>query len=292
LDIKTAINNASLLLREAGVESNRLDANILLCHLLGKSREYIFMKASEILEAGIIDKFNELIKRRVNKEPIAYIIGKKEFWGLDFIVNRDTLIPRPDSETIVQAVLDKAKAIAINSGKYLQLLDIKLADIGTGSGCIIISVIKNLPSASGIAVDINVNALKIAKENSLANGVSKQIEFIESNWLDNIDNKFDIIVSNPPYISQADFVDLMEDVKNYEPKIALVSGSDGMDSYRYIASQAKEKLVNNGFVILEIGQGQSEQVSDIFIKQGFVIEDIRNDLSGIARCIIAKYNNN
>lgn len=275
-------------MQDAGIDSARLDATVLLCHVTAKGRECVFTEADTQIDDKLLLKFNHLINRRCRKEPVAYLIGKKEFWSLDFRVTCDTLIPRPDSETLVEAVFDKAEAIASIKGISSSLLDIRIADIGTGTGCIIIAVMKGLPSAHGVSIDINRNTLNIARYNAAFHGVEDRITFAESNWLEHTEGTFDIIISNPPYIAKHEFDTLMDDVRNYEPEIALVSGEDGLDSYRAIAVQAGKRLREEGYILLETGKGQTTSVAEILEGQGFTIDGIRNDLAGIPRCVIAR----
>ena len=289
--VRQWLETASRRLHEAGVDSATLDAKVLLCHALGKEPHFPFLCPDYIVEAQAAEILDSWVQRRAKKEPIAYIIGKKEFWSLDFIVTCDTLIPRPDSETIVQALLDTTSAIAIQHHSKAEEMELEIADIGTGTGCLLISALKTLLRAKGTAIDIKSEALEIARRNSELHGTCSRMEFIESNWLEKIDRKFDIIVSNPPYIALNEFAGLMEDVKQYEPASALVSGQDGMDSYRMIATQAKTRLKENGYVILETGSTQTSSVAGIFMQQGFEILEIRRDMAGLERCVIARTNN-
>ena len=282
------LSGAIAQLQNAEIASARLDASLLLAHTLGKDRHFIMLYPAYGVEASLVDKFQQLIERRAKNEPVAYLIGKKEFWSLDFTVTCDTLIPRPDSETLVQAVFDKVAAIALHKSLPPELQTLRIADIGTGTGCLLISVLKGLPLATGMAIDIHPGALDVAKHNAQLHGVNGRIAFRQSNWLENIREMFDIIISNPPYITQSDYNHLMKDVRDYEPQIALVAGDDGLDAYHIIASQALERLNHQGYLLVEVGYAQAEQVSEIFTRQGLRFDEIRYDLAGIARCVIVQ----
>ncbi len=254
------------------VTTAQLDAEILLAHALSKSREYLIGHADDNVDPEII---KPLLQRRLEGEPIAYILGIKEFWGMDFKVTKDTLIPRPETELIIE------KALEIFADKKTNL---EVLDLGTGTGCIILSILEEFPNAVGVGVDISNKALDIARQNALGNS---RIEFIQSNWFDNLgDRKFDLIVSNPPYISK--FESLGISVVDFEPHTALFSEDNGYECYKIIAKSIKQHLKKNGVGIFEFGQGQAARIQAIFFKHGFTHIEICNDLAGIARCIVLK----
>ena len=280
--LRSIITNATNELLKSSSESARLDATILLGYVLGISRERLILDDERIVSDDELKKFNILLKKRVNKEPIAYIIGKKEFWGLDFIVNHATLIPRPDSETLVEAALKRANLL------LGQNEDLTILDIGTGTACLLISLLRELPTAFGIGVDISKEALQVANKNAEIHGVKNRTQFINSDWCKNINGKFDLIISNPPYIASSDEPSLMPDVALYEPHYALFSGVDGLDSYRELSAQIGGKLNQGGFALFEVGDGQAETVSLMLSENGFRVDEIKKDLSGIKRCVIAQ----
>ena len=280
--LRIIITNATNELLKSSSESARLDATILLGYVLGISRERLILDDERIVSDDELKKFNILLKKRVNKEPIAYIIGKKEFWGLDFIVNHATLIPRPDSETLVEAALKRANLL------LGQNEDLTILDIGTGTACLLISLLWELQAAAGVGVDISEDALQIASKNAEIHGVKNRTQFIKSNWCENINRKFDLIISNPPYIASQDKLSLMPDVALYEPHSALFSGVDGLDSYRELSAQVGERLNCGGFVLFEVGAGQAEQVSLLLEEKGLKIDEVKKDLNGIKRCVIAQ----
>ncbi|MEI7668810.1 MAG: peptide chain release factor N(5)-glutamine methyltransferase [Pseudomonadota bacterium] len=288
--IKNLLSFGVKKLREANIDSANLDASILLAHIMGTSRELLLMNNNQLVHQDVIVEFENMLLRRAKKEPIAYIIQKKEFWGLDFKVTCDTLIPRPDSETIVETVIDKAQSIALMRNEDISSVSLKIADIGTGTACLIISLIKELPSSVAVGVDISELALEVARINAKNHYIETKIKFIKSNWLESLEGKFDIIISNPPYIAPSELDNLMEDVKNYEPHLALISSNDGMDSYRCIVNDLRSKLEIGGYAVFEVGKGQADKLAKMLEEKGFVIDEIRNDLAGIARCVVAKNN--
>ncbi len=252
------------------VTTAQLDAEILLSHAIGKSREYLIGHEDDLIAAEFVQS---LTQRRLSGEPIAYITGKKDFWKREFKVTKDTLIPRPETELIIE------KALEIFTDKKTNL---EVLDLGTGTGCIMLSILEEFPNAVGVGVDISNKALDIAKENALGNS---RVEFIQSNWFDNLgDRKFDLIVSNPPYISKSESLGIS--VVDFEPHSALFAEDDGYKCYKIIAKDIKKHLKKNGVGIFEFGQGQSEKVADIFKFFGFRSNKICMDLAGIDRVIM------
>jgi len=261
-----------------GIEGARLDASVLLAEVMKIGREQLIMYPEQLVSPSQQDVFQEFIARRAKKEPVAYIIGKKEFWSLDFIVTSDTLIPRPDSETLVEAIVQTRQ----------DSNNLTIADMGTGTGCLLISLLKHLPMATGVGIDVSRAALMVARENAIRHEVNNRSIFIESDYWEAVTGSFDIIVSNPPYIPAGDLAGLMEEVKGYEPVGALVSGHDGMDAYRAILEKLPEKLNKKGMAVFEVGQGQAEPLSQMLIQCGLKEVEVRHDLAGIARCVMAK----
>lgn len=291
LNINELIDVAAARFMQAGLANPKLDASLLLAHVLGIPRVRLVLEQEREITPSQAAEFEKYVTRREKSEPIAYITGKKEFWSLDFIVTRDTLIPRPDSETLVEAALKRAENIAQALEATQSLTDIGILDIGTGTGCLLIAILKSFPQAHGVGVDISEPALRVARMNSENHGTGKRVQFIKSNWCDEVNGTFDLIISNPPYIAQGDAAHLMKDVAAYEPASALFSGEDGMDSYREISRCLQAKLNPGGYALLEVGQGQAEHVARMLEEQGFAIDEIRNDLSGIPRCVVARKKN-
>lgn len=286
--VKQAIYTASQRLKSSGIESARLDASVLLAHVMGIKRENLLLEAEKRLTAQQYKNYDTLITRRAKSEPIAYIIGKKEFWSLDFAVTRDTLIPRPDSELLIEEALKIAKNMASERIRPLTLLNIEVLDIGTGTGCLLIALLKELRKARGLGVDISESALKVARKNARFHEIDNRAQFRKSRWHYNAKGTFDLIISNPPYIAKHDLNNLMKDILDYEPALALASGVDGMDSYRMISKNIKSKINKGGYVLCEVGKGQAKKVAKILQDAGLTLEGIKNDLAGIPRCVIAK----
>lgn len=256
----------------------RLDVETLIQKVLDVDRLYILLNLERTLSKDEEKLFNEFINERLNNRPIAYIVGNREFMGLDFYVQEGVLIPRPDTEVLVEEVIELGK----NKGP------INILDIGTGSGAITVSLAKYLENAKVTSVDISEIALEIGKRNATSNNVDDRITFIKSDLFTNIDKnmKFDIIVSNPPYIKREVIETLDKQVKDFEPYNALEGGIDGLDFYRAITSQAKDYLKEGGILAYEVGHDQSEDVSKLMEKYGYTNIYTRKDLQQIDRVVI------
>ena len=271
------INRGSLKLKFCHVPTYKLDSEILLSNILGKKREEILINLTQEINSKHIRIFNNFIKRRTLKEPVAYIVSEKEFWSKKFLVNKDTLIPRPETELIIEQL------IKIYKGK-----SIKILDIGVGSGCILISLLSELVYSKGIGIDISKKALLIAEKNMKKHEVYKRIKLINKSFEDMYKREFDLIVSNPPYVKTSDIKNLDEDIKNYEPLIALDGGNDGLDVIRKVIYKTKYILKINGLFALEIGNEQHIKVSKILKKNNFKVEKNIKDYNENTRCIISK----
>ena len=264
--------------KSKNIQSARLDAEVLLSHVLRQERIYLYVHFDEPMEQNELSKFREYVKKRAQHVPIAYIIGEREFMGLPFKVTKDTLIPRPDTEILVENVLNN-----VDKDK-----EIEIVDIGTGSGAIILSLLVNLPKAQGKTVDISSKAIEVAKENAVNLQVNDRCEFFVGDLFAPLNgNKFDLIVSNPPYIPQKDIATLEDDVKEYEPVSALTDGGDGLSYYRRLLSEGKAYIKENGFIALEIGIYQSEDVKQIAMDNGWKNIKIIKDYAGIDRVELA-----
>ena len=264
--------------KSKNIQSARLDAEVLLSHVLRQERIYLYVHFDEPMEQNELSKFREYVKKRAQHVPIAYIIGEREFMGLPFKVTKDTLIPRPDTEILVENVLNN-----VDKDK-----EIEIVDIGTGSGAIILSLLVNLPKAQGKTVDISSKAIEVAKENAVNLQVNDRCEFFVGDLFAPLnDNKFDVIVSNPPYIPQKDIATLEDDVKEYEPVSALTDGGDGLSYYRRLLSEGKAYIKENGFIALEIGIYQSNDVKQIAMDNGWKNIKIIKDYAGIDRVVLA-----
>ncbi|MFT6077406.1 MAG: release factor glutamine methyltransferase [Myxococcota bacterium] len=266
-------------LKQKGVDSSRIDALLILCHCLNTTKEKIIFGGDESLDVCEQKKFFDVLKRRENREPMSHILGKREFYGNDFIVSPDVLDPRPDSESLIDSILeifpDKSKTI-------------KILELGVGSGCLFSTFLKYFPNASAIGVDISQKALNIAQDNINQLNLSSRANLIQSNWFSNIDDdqNFDLIISNPPYIKTSDISLLQDEVKRFEPHLALDGGEDGLDCYRLIAVSVGRFLAESGLLLLEIGQDQENDVKKIFENNGLKLIEEKKDLSGIIRCLI------
>lgn len=276
--INSLLNWTIKYFQSKNIASARLDAEVLLAHLLGQKRIYLYVHFDEPLQAEELAKFHEYVVKRAKHMPVAYITGEKEFMGLPFKVTKDTLIPRPDTEILVEntlANIDKQQTVSI-------------ADIGTGSGAIILSLLHNLPNAQGVAVDISLPALAVAKQNAESLQVNDRCEFVAGDlFAPLVDKKFDIIVSNPPYIPKQDIAGLDADVKDYEPLNALTDNGDGLSFYRRLWSEAGAYLNNGGFMAVEIGIHESKAVEQLAIDNNWQNIKIIKDYAGIDRVVMA-----
>ncbi len=279
-----AINNALKQLSAAGITNDRLDAEVLLCHTLGRDRAWLLAHIREPLGDERRRIFEKTIDRRVQREPLQYITGNQEFWGLDFAVTPDVLIPRPETELIIEAVLGFAKKDQTST----------IIDLCTGSGCIAVSLAKELNAARVFATDKSVKALGVARENAQKHGVVDRIRFLEGDLfgpLNELDilGQADIIVSNPPYIPSGDYCSLQVEVRDYEPKIALIAGPGGTEIHQRILDEAPRFLKSKGHLIIEMGMGQSsELLHRIRETSAFAVSTVLKDLAGIERVIVAR----
>tara|TARA_B100001121_G_scaffold283898_1_gene278352 strand:- start:222 stop:1064 length:843 start_codon:yes stop_codon:yes gene_type:complete len=272
-----ALNFANKLLKLNNVKSYGLDSELLLSKTLNFTREKLLINLNKKIEKRNLIKFTKLVSRRIKKEPIAYILKKKEFWRYNFQVNKDVLVPRPETEIIVDEVL---KLTNLHSYK-------KILDIGTGSGCILISIIKERPKFKGTAIDISKKALKVAAVNAKMHQLQNKIKFININIDKFNHNNYDFIVSNPPYINYSDFVRLNDDVKLHEPKQALYGGTHGLDCIKKIIVKSKNLLKINGKLIIEIDNKQLKHSKKILKLSGFYVNKISKDYFGNDRIIIS-----
>ena len=278
--ISDLLNLGSRTLKEKKIQTHRLDSEIMLSSLLKKKREEVIINFEKKVSNNIINNFNKLIIRRSTREPLAYILKKKEFWSKNFFVNRNTLIPRPETELLCENII-----------KILKSKNPYVLDIGTGTGCILLSILSENKKAKGLGIDISKKAIEVAKKNSYSHGLNKRAVFLTRS-LDKINNyKFDLIVSNPPYIKTSDIKNLSDDVRKFEPKIALDGGKDGLDVIKKVIYKSKTILKKLGTLALEIGYGQHYKVSQILKKQNFKEEFLIKDYRNNVRCILARFNN-
>jgi release factor glutamine methyltransferase len=275
--IAALLQDARRSLFEADIELSALDARLLLQAASEMTHEQLIAEPNKVLPAEKISRFKSFIDRRLQHEPVTRILGEREFYGRPFQVSPAVLDPRADTETIIELTL--------------QMLDAepkRILDLGTGSGAIAVTLLAERHNWSGVAVDLSAEALEIAKANANALGVARRLVFKNAAWLNGIAEKFDLIVSNPPYIPQLEVFELSLEVQNFDPHMALDGGGDGLDAYRAIAAGSAEHLNSNGLVILEIGAGQSGDVTAILKGQGFELAGQKSDLGGHVRVLAFK----
>ena len=273
-------------LRQAGIDSPDADARLLIGHALGLDRTALMTNGARALRADDIAAIDALAARRLQHEPVSRILGRKEFWSLSLDVSGAVLVPRPETETIVEAALD----FVVRGGKdlkNLRLERLRILDIGTGSGALLLALLTELTNATGIATDISPAAIEVARANAERLGLGKRCGFVVCNIAAGVTGPFDLIVSNPPYIAHAEIATLDPDVRDYDPALALDGGKDGLDAYRAIAAQAPRLLAPGGRLIVELGAGQEQAVSALFTKSGLTVKAARPDLAGIPRALSA-----
>ena len=277
MQILQLINQGSEDLRCNEILSHKLDSELILSSLLSKQRENLLTHLDQEVSHKIVKNFKKLIARRSTREPMAYILKNKEFWSKNFFVNRNTLIPRPETELLSQ------KVIEIFKNKKIFILD-----VGTGTGCILLSILSELKNCRGIGLDISKKAIDVAKINMKKHNLSSRSKFYVRQFSNIYGYKFDLIVSNPPYIKNSDIKNLSDDIKKFEPKIALNGGNDGLDVIKKIIYKSKTILKKLGTLALEIGNGQHCKVSQILNDQGFRNKVLVKDYQNNIRCIIAR----
>jgi release factor glutamine methyltransferase len=314
MDIRTALKQGLAQLRDAHVPSYTLAAELLLLHVLGRSRTWIYSHPEEELSPEDAERYAGLLRRRMAGEPTQHLTGKQEFWGLELEITPDVLIPRPETEHVIEVALDRLAIREIRAGRRQTLggEELRIADIGTGSGCIAIALAKELPGATILATDISATALAVARRNAERHGVAKRIHFVESNLLDKVtvvapllggasakaahDSAvtsyesllFDLIVSNPPYIGRREAPTLMREVREHEPEIALYGGEEGYEFYADLIAQAGAHLKPGGILVLELGYNSLPAVGPLLDTPVWVNVGVTNDLAGIPRVLAAE----
>ncbi len=277
MKIHLAINNASKILSNNLIPNAKLDAEILMAKTINKNRNFILLNSNKLLNENELDKFNAFIKQRSSGNPIAYITNKKYFWKSKFFITKDTLIPRPDTELLVENVLRLTKQKNI----------INILEIGVGSGCVLLSILKERQSFYGTGIDISQKCLKISKINAVNLKVSSRLKLYKSD-VDKFNlGKYDLIVSNPPYIKKSKIKYLERDVAKFEPTLALDGGLDGLSEIRKVIKKSSELIRKNGKLILEIGFDQKNEVIKILKKEGFYINSTQKDLAHNDRSVVS-----
>ena len=277
MNIENTLNQGASILKASRIPNPHLDSEILLSKSINQDKKHIILNLKEILSSKQLDNFNEFIERRKKGEPIAYLINKKEFWKDEFYVNKNVLIPRPDTELIIEQVLKI----------YLKESQLQVLDIGTGSGCILLSILKERANFYGTGIDISKKSINVSKINADKLRLTNRVKFIHSS-VDNFKiGKYDLIVSNPPYIKLLNLKYLEKDVISFEPKLALNGGFDEFFKIRKVISKASTLIKKNGKFILEIGFNQKNKVKKILKEEGFYINKAIKDYGNNDRCIIS-----
>ena len=277
MNIQTLLSRGFAFLNSSSISSAKLDSEILLSKALNKSREYLILNSKENLKQHNIDLFNNFLERRKKNEPIAYIVKRKEFWKENFYIDQDVLIPRPDTEILVEEVLKL----------FYKDSKLKILDIGTGSGCILLSILKERRNFLGTGIDVSKKALNVARFNTKLHQLSNRVKFFNSDVDKFLIGKYDLIVSNPPYIKNNDLRYLEKDVMNYEPRLALDGGKSGFSKISKVICRTSGLIKKNGKLVLEIGFDQKDKVIEILKKNRFYINKVVKDYRKKDRCIIS-----
>lgn len=277
--IGATLQSVTQALEEAGIDNARFEARLLLEHVLKVQTQVLIGYPEREVTADQDQEIADLLARRLAREPMSHILGYREFWSLRFKVTKDTLTPRPDSESLIEAVL-----------KHLPdpTAPLKVLDLGVGTGCLLFSVLSEYEQARGLGIDISSKALSVAKDNAQVLGLADRCEFSLGNWMDGIEDRFDLILSNPPYIPLSDYGNLAPEVVDHEPGTALFAGEDGLDDYRLLAKQLPSRLKQDGIVVIELGIHQDEPVKKLMETAGLSVIDSAYDLGGIVRCHIIR----
>lgn len=265
--------------RPAAIEQPEVDARVLLGHALHLDRARLIAQSDRILEAREIAVISALAARRLKHEPVSRILGQKEFWSLALTVSPDVLVPRPETETVVEAALD----FVVRGG--LRMEKLRILDIGTGSGALLLALLHELPNATGTGTDISTAALQVARTNASHCGFEPRCSFVACDMASGVHGSFDLVVSNPPYVAHGEIASLAPEVRDYDPALALDGGQDGLDAYRALAAETKRLLAPGGRLFVELGAGQEAAVRALFTNAGLTVGTARNDLAGIPRVL-------
>ncbi len=277
MNIEEALDKGNFLLREKNIASSKLDLEILMSKVFKEDRKFVILNSKKKIKISSYNFFLKLVKQRSIGKPIAYLVGKKDFWNNEFEINHNVLVPRPDTEILIEEVLKLTR----NKNK------LRILDIGTGSGCIILSILDERKNFYGTGIDLSKKCVNLSNRNADKIGVSNRVKFLKSD-IDNFKNgKYDLIVSNPPYIKHANLKMLQKDVVNFEPKLALDGGFDGLSVIRKVTLKASELIKKNGVFALEFGFDQKKRVKNILINKGFYINKVLKDYANNDRCIIS-----
>jgi len=283
VSVSEALDYVAQSFRTSGIEEPDADARVLIGRALHVDRARLIAQSDRVLESREITVISALVTRRLRREPVSRILGQKEFWSLSISVTPDVLVPRPETETVVEAALD----FVMRGG--LRLEKLRILDIGTGSGALLVALLNELPNAAGTGTDVSSAALDVARTNAVRCRVDSRCDFVVCDIASGVEGPFDLIVSNPPYIAHDEIVTLAPEVRDYDPQVALDGGRDGLDAYRSIAGDAKRILAPGGRLFVELGVGQNEQVRVLFTEAGLSPGIPRSDLAGIPRVLGAGF---
>lgn len=276
--VRELLDTAAARLAAAGVDDPRRDARLLLAAAMDTDAAALLAHVGRVIDGDAADRFGRSIARRAAREPVSRILGRREFWSLGFRVTPATLDPRPDSETLIEAALE---------GIADRAAPLTLLDLGTGSGCLLLALLSELPRAIGIGVDRDPAAVAAAAVNADALGFADRATFQVGDWAAGLARRFDLVVSNPPYVPEGEIDRLAPEVARFEPRTALAGGADGLDAYRALAPQMAALLRDGGRAVLELGAGQHAAVAAILVAAGLEINGFRSDLGGVLRCVVA-----
>ena len=279
VSVSEAVQLVANAFRLAGLEDAQVDARLLIGHALHLDRTRLVTQSDRVLEARELSVISALAARRLKHEPVSRIRGQKEFWGLSLQVTPGVLVPRPETETVVEAALD----FVVRGG--LRMEKLRILDIGTGSGALLLALLRELPNAIGTATDVSSTAMEVARANAAQCGLESRCSFIVCDIAAGVQGPFDLVVSNPPYIAHDEIASLAPEVRDYDPQVALDGGGDGLAGYRAIASEARRLLASGGRLFVELGAGQETAVRALFTNAGLTVGAARKDLAGIPRVI-------
>jgi release factor glutamine methyltransferase len=279
------LRDTAVALGAAGIDNARFEARLLLGHATGLSTEQLIARGTQAASPAVAAALRTLTARRVQREPMAYILSEREFWGLTFKVTPAVLVPRPDSETLIEAAL---ALLADHKHRW------HILDLGVGSGCLLLTLLREFPKATGLGMDVSPEALAVARANAEALGVARRASLVRddwrrANWTERLGGPFDLVVSNPPYIAATAIDGLMPEVARFEPRLALNGGPDGLDAYRILAAEAPKLVTRGGWLAVEAGEGQAPKISGLFASAGLAPKAPWKDLGGIERVVAARH---
>lgn len=276
-NVAAALGSAAAALRAAGIDAPRREARLLMQHALGLRPEALLAGDDRPLDNAEARRLAAFVRRRARREPLAYVTGVREFWSLEFAVDRSALVPRPETETVVEAVLARAAHLSSRP---------RLLDLGTGSGCLLVALLSELHGATGLGIDISAAAVSLARANAARHGLDRRASFVVADWGAPLAARFDVMVSNPPYVAAEALASLAPEIVSHEPQIALAGGADGYACYRRLAPQIARLLAPAGLAAIEVGAGMADELASLFAAEGLAEIDRRRDLAGIDRCVL------